>query len=99
LRAHRPARRHVAGGAHRPGTGRAHARHRIRAGARRRKGDTGMKSVFAVIGLGTMGRNLALNIEQHGFAAAVWNLETDWTDAFLREQPGKKFTGAKTLDE
>jgi len=58
-----------------------------------------MKSVFAVIGLGTMGRNLALNIEEHGFAAAVWNLETDWTDAFLREQPGKKFTGAKTLDE
>ncbi len=30
-----------------------------------------------------MGRNLALNIEEHGFSVAVWNLETDWTDTFL----------------
>ena len=33
-------------------------------------------STFGVIGLGTMGRNLALNIEEHGFPVAVWNLET-----------------------
>ena len=25
------------------------------------------RSTFGVIGLGTMGRNLALNIEEHGF--------------------------------
>ena len=30
---------------------------------------------FAVIGLGTMGRNLALNIESRGVPVAVWNLE------------------------
>jgi 6-phosphogluconate dehydrogenase len=55
-------------------------------------------STFGVIGLGTMGRNLALNIEEHGFPTAVWNLETDWTDAFLRDHPKGKFAGAKTLD-
>ena len=35
-------------------------------------------SQFGIIGLGTMGRNLALNIEEHGFPVAVWNLETEW---------------------
>ena len=54
-------------------------------------------STFGMIGLGTMGRNLALNIEEHGFPVAVWNLETEWTDAFLRDHPGAAFTGAKTL--
>jgi 6-phosphogluconate dehydrogenase len=55
-------------------------------------------STFGVVGLGTMGRNLALNIEEHGFPVAVWNLETEWTDAFLRDHPKATFTGAKTLD-
>jgi 6-phosphogluconate dehydrogenase len=57
------------------------------------------QSTFAMVGLGTMGRNLALNIEEHGFPVAVWNLETEWVDAFLRDHPGTKFTGAKTLPE
>src|SRR5260370_3923173 len=55
-------------------------------------------STFGIIGLGTMGRNLALNIEEHGFPVAVWNLETEWTDAFLKDHSGAKFTGAGTLD-
>ncbi|HMC78573.1 MAG TPA: NADP-dependent phosphogluconate dehydrogenase [Vicinamibacterales bacterium] len=55
-------------------------------------------STFGVIGLGTMGRNLALNIEDHGFPVGVWNLETEWTDAFVRDHPKAKFTGAKTLE-
>jgi len=57
------------------------------------------QSTFAMVGLGTMGRNLALNIEEHGFPVAVWNLETEWIDAFLRDHPGTRFTGAKTLPE
>jgi 6-phosphogluconate dehydrogenase len=56
------------------------------------------RSTFGIIGLGTMGRNLALNIEEHGFAVAVWNLETDWTDAFLHDHPNKQFTGDRTLE-
>jgi 6-phosphogluconate dehydrogenase len=54
-------------------------------------------STFGIIGLGTMGRNLALNIQDHGFPVAVWNLEGDWTDAFLKDHPAGKFAGAKTL--
>jgi 6-phosphogluconate dehydrogenase len=55
-------------------------------------------SSFAIVGLGTMGRNLALNVEDHGFPVSVWNLETDWTDAFVKAHPRAKFTGAATLD-
>jgi 6-phosphogluconate dehydrogenase len=55
-------------------------------------------STFGVVGLGTMGRNLALNIEEHGFPVAVWNLEAEWTDAFLRDHAAAKFSGAKTLE-
>ena len=45
-----------------------------------------------------MGQNLALNIEEHGFSVAVWNLETEWTERFVQQNAGKKFTGAKSLD-
>ena len=58
-----------------------------------------MSGTFGMIGLGTMGRNLALNVEEHGFPTVVWNLETDWMDAFVREHAGKRFTGARTLEE
>ena len=54
---------------------------------------------FGIIGLGTMGRNLALNIESHGYTVAVWNLETAWTDAFVREHPQGKFIPSSTLPE
>ncbi len=57
-----------------------------------------MSGTFGLIGLGTMGRNLALNIEEHGFPVVVWNLETEWTDAFVREHRAAKFTGARTLE-
>jgi 6-phosphogluconate dehydrogenase len=54
---------------------------------------------FGVIGLGVMGENLALNIEEHGFSVAVWNLEADWTDRFLAANPKKQLSGARTLEE
>ena len=57
-----------------------------------------MSGTFAIVGLGTMGRNLALNIEEHGFPVVVWNLETDWTDAFVRDHAKAKFTGTTTLE-
>ena len=56
-------------------------------------------SNFGIVGLGTMGRNLALNIESHGFRVAVWNLETEWVDQFLSAHPGAKFTGTKTFED
>jgi 6-phosphogluconate dehydrogenase len=55
-------------------------------------------SQFGIVGLGTMGRNLALNVESRGYSVAVWNLETEWIADFLREHPGRKFEGTNTLD-
>ncbi len=55
-------------------------------------------SQFGIIGLGTMGRNLALNIESRGYRVAVWNLETAWTDDFLHAHAGQRFEGAQTLE-
>ncbi len=50
---------------------------------------------FGVIGLGVMGSNLALNIEEHGFPVAVWNRHYDKVRNFLREHGDKKFAGAE----
>ena len=55
-------------------------------------------SAFGIVGLGTMGRNLALNVESRGFSVAVWNREQDWTDAFVAEHAGRRFTGTSSLD-
>ena len=55
---------------------------------------------FGVIGLAVMGSNLALNIEEHGFPVAVWNLEAERVDEFLGgEGAGRNFTGTKTFEE
>ena len=35
------------------------------------------KAAFGMIGLGVMGKNLSLNISDHGYSMAVWNLEKD----------------------
>ena len=40
------------------------------------------KANFGMIGLAVMGRNLALNVADHGFKVAVWNLETPVMEAF-----------------
>jgi 6-phosphogluconate dehydrogenase len=54
---------------------------------------------FGMIGLAVMGRNLALNVEEHGFPVAVWNLETEWVDSFVNENQGKQFIGTKSVEE
>ncbi len=57
-------------------------------------------SQFGMIGLGVMGENLALNVEDHGFSVAVWNLEGDWVDRFISQHgTGRKLTGTKTFEE
>ena len=55
-------------------------------------------SRFGVIGLGTMGRNLALNIESRGVPVAVWNLEPEWVEQFLHAHPGQAFQGAGSFE-
>jgi 6-phosphogluconate dehydrogenase len=54
---------------------------------------------FGMIGLGVMGRSLALNIADHGYSVAVWNLEGDATEKFVAANPDKKVVGTKTLEE
>src|SRR5581483_4033474 len=38
-----------------------------------------------------------LNVEEHGFPVAVWNLEGECVDRFVNKYPGKKITGTKTF--
>ncbi len=54
---------------------------------------------FGVIGLGVMGQNLALNVEEHSHSVAVWNLETEWVDRFITANSGRRFIGTKSLQE
>jgi 6-phosphogluconate dehydrogenase len=52
---------------------------------------------FGVIGLGVMGQNLALNIEDHGQSVAVWNLEPEWVQRFVAANEGKQIVGNTDL--
>ncbi|MEL7537776.1 MAG: NADP-dependent phosphogluconate dehydrogenase [Pseudomonadota bacterium] len=48
-----------------------------------------MSSQFGVIGTAVMGRNLALNILDHDFSVAAWNLEQDLLDRAVAESAGR----------
>jgi len=63
------------------------------------KPDDRTTSRLGVIGLGVMGSNLALNVEEHGFPVTVWNRDPEKTRRFLSRHRGKRFGGAETLDE
>ncbi len=54
---------------------------------------------FGVIGLGVMGQNLALNVDDHGQRVAVWNLEAEWVTKFLQQHSDRKMTGSGDLRE
>jgi len=57
------------------------------------------KAQFGMIGLGVMGRNLALNVADHGFPVAVWNLEPEWVDKFVADRgQDRAITGTKSLE-
>ena len=58
------------------------------------------KRSIGMIGLGVMGRNLVLNLEDNGFPVAVWNLEPQWTKDFIsREGSDRRITAASKLEE
>ncbi|PVV23638.1 MAG: phosphogluconate dehydrogenase (NADP(+)-dependent, decarboxylating) [gamma proteobacterium symbiont of Ctena orbiculata] len=48
---------------------------------------------IGLIGLGVMGRNLALNMEEKGFPVAVWNRRSGAITEFLGENRDKRFGG------
>jgi 6-phosphogluconate dehydrogenase len=60
--------------------------------------ETGLAKI-AMIGLGVMGENLALNIERNGFPIAVYNRDTEKVDEFLASNPGKRIIGAHSIEE
>lgn len=58
-----------------------------------------MKQQIGVIGLGVMGKNLALNIESKGFSVAVYDLCTANTNDMMAQVTGKNIHGTYSLKE
>ena len=58
-------------------------------------------SEIGLIGLGTMGSALALNIAENGFDIAVWNRTTSVTRGFASQagELGQRITATETLEE
>ncbi|HET6340950.1 MAG TPA: decarboxylating NADP(+)-dependent phosphogluconate dehydrogenase [Gemmatimonadota bacterium] len=56
-----------------------------------------MKSEFGVVGLGTMGANLALNLDDHDVSVAAWDISAEAVQRFLSEHPERGFVGATGL--
>ncbi len=57
------------------------------------------KADIGVIGLAVMGRNLVLNLSDHGYRVAVYNRTWSRTEAFLQsEAAGRKISGMPMLE-
>lgn len=54
---------------------------------------------IGVVGLGTMGRNLALNIADHGFPVAVYNRHPEKTRQLLQEAEDRPIRGTYSFEE
>ena len=57
------------------------------------------KSQFGMIGLGIMGRNLVLNIADHGFAVCGYDRDISQQQRMMSEGEGKEVTVASSLSE
>jgi 6-phosphogluconate dehydrogenase len=53
---------------------------------------------IGLIGLGVMGRNLALNMEEKGFPVAVWNRRGEAITEFLAENRNKRLGGDPRME-
>jgi 6-phosphogluconate dehydrogenase len=52
---------------------------------------------IGMVGLGVMGRNLALNMEEHGFSVAAWDAWPEPVDSFVAASKGKHIAGFHEL--
>ena len=52
---------------------------------------------IGMVGLGVMGRNLALNIEEKGFSCAAYDAWPEPVDRFVADSSGKKIAGFKEI--
>jgi len=57
------------------------------------------KAQIGVIGLAVMGRNLALNIADHGFSVSVYNRSSTKTNDLIKSAEDKDIRGYFTLEE
>ncbi|MEI9955125.1 MAG: NAD(P)-binding domain-containing protein [Ferruginibacter sp.] len=57
------------------------------------------KAQFGMIGLGTMGRNLVLNMVDHGFSVAGYDRSADQLNRLLEEGKGKAVQALPTMAE
>lgn len=57
------------------------------------------KQNMGVIGLGVMGANLALNMEDSGYSVAIHDYWTDRVDELVKENEGKNIEGAYSVEE
>lgn len=62
-------------------------------------GDKMSKQMVGLIGLAVMGKNLALNIADHGYSVSVYNRSREKTDNLLEEAKDKNIVGTYTLEE
>jgi 6-phosphogluconate dehydrogenase len=53
---------------------------------------------IGMVGLGVMGRNLVLNMADHGFTVAGYNRHPDKVSLLQQEAEGRRVVGAPTLD-
>ena len=57
------------------------------------------KQQFGVIGIGVMGKNLAINVESRGLSVSVYDQSKIATDELLIELKGKNIVGTYSIDE
>ncbi len=56
-------------------------------------------SDIGLIGLGVMGRNLTLNMIEHGFTVSVYNIAYAITEEFVNSNQSEKLIGVSTLED
>ena len=54
---------------------------------------------IGLIGLAVMGKNLVLNMEDHGYSVAVFNRTTSKVDEFIAENPDRQLYGASSIED
>jgi 6-phosphogluconate dehydrogenase len=54
---------------------------------------------MGMVGLGVMGRNLSLNMEEKGFSVAAWDAWAEQVDRFTADSQGKNVAGFKDLEQ
>lgn len=61
---------------------------------------TSPSAQFGLIGLGVMGENLALNLEDHGYRVALWTHTEGKVQRFVEQNgPNRQWIGVSTLEE